>query len=393
MHSIEFTLLVTSIFLFLSILASKISMRLGIPALLLFLLIGMLAGSDGLGKIYFDDTKLAQDLGILALTYILFAGGFDTKWKEFKSVSLKGLSLSTIGIFLTTFLIGLFANIVLNFSWLEGFLLGAIISSTDAAAVFAVLRGRNIKLKEGLRPLIEIESGCNDPMAVFLTIALVNLITKQNNSQLILLFFKQFIIGAALGYGIGEITVLVLKNIKLEYEGLYPVLSLSFVAFTYGITTLLGGSGFLSVYLLGLILGKYEFENKTDLMQFHDGVAWLMQIIMFLTLGLLVFPSHLPQIALVGFLISIFLVFIARPLSIILSLAMSKMSFREKMFISWAGLRGAVPIILATFPKIAGIEKAEVIFNLVFFVVIVSVLLQGTTIPLVSKLLKVEENS
>lgn len=393
MLSIEYILLVTSILLFLSIIASKVSIKLGIPALLLFLLIGMLAGSDGPGNIYFDNSKLAQHLGIVALIFILFAGGFDTKWEEVKQVALRGLSLSTLGIFITTFLVGLFANKILNFTWLEGLLLGAIISSTDAAAVFAVLRGKNIKLKEGLRPLVELESGCNDPMAVFLTVGLLQLMTSHTSSLLEtwILFLKQFSIGTVLGYGIGKIAVSILKHFKLEYEGLYPALTMSLVAFVYGATTYLGGSGFLSVYLLGLIMGKHEFNNKNYLMHFHDGVAWLMQIMMFLTLGLLVFPSHLPSIAKTGILTATFLVFIARPVSVLFSLILAKMGFKEKVLVSWAGLRGAVPIILATFPMLACIPKAETIFNLVFFVVLVSVLVQGTTISHVAKLLKVEK--
>lgn len=394
MLSIEYILLVTSILLFLSIVASKASIKLGIPALLLFLLIGMLAGSDGPGGIYFDNPKIAQHLGIVALIFILFAGGFDTKWEKVKQVALRGLSLSTIGIFITTFLVGLFANKVLNFSWLEGLLLGAIISSTDAAAVFAVLRGNNINLKKGLRPLIEFESGCNDPMAVFLTVGLLQLMTSHTTSflGLIILFLKQFTIGTALGYGLGKIAVFILKYFKLEYEGLYPALTMSLVAFAYGATSYLGGSGFLSVYLLGLVMGKNDFSSKNYLMHFHDGVAWLMQIMMFLTLGLLVFPSHLPSIAKAGILTAMFLVFIARPISVLFSLILAKMNFKEKVLVSWGGLRGAVPIILATFPMLAGIPKAETIFNLVFFVVIASVLVQGTTIPIVAQFLKVKES-
>jgi len=395
MLSIEYIFLVTSVLLFLSIVASKISIKLGIPALLLFLLIGILAGSDGPGGIYFDNSKLAQQLGIVGLVFILFAGGFDTKWEEVKQIAFKGLSLATLGILVSTFLVGFFAHKVLNFSWLEGLLLGAIISSTDAAAVFTVLRGKNINLKKGLKSLIELESGCNDPLAVFLTVALLQLITGSTSSilELLILFVKQFSIGTALGYGIGKISVLLLKHFKLEYEGLYPVLTIALVAFTYGATTYLGGNGFLSVYLLGLVIGKHDFKHKEYLMHFHDGIAWLVQIMMFLTLGLLVFPSHLPPVIKFGLLTSLFLVFIARPISVLISLAFAKMSFSEKSFITWGGLRGAVPIILATFPMLAGIPKAETIFNLVFFVVIVSVLLQGTTIPLIVKLLKVEESS
>ncbi len=232
-------------------------------------------------------------------------------------------------------------------------------------------------------------------MAVFLTVALIQLITNSNTSpsQMVLMFVKQLIIGLIAGYVIGKTTVFVMSRLKLEYEGLYPVLTLSIVAFSYSVTSYLGGSGFLAVYLVGLIMGQPEYQNKKNLLQFHSGIAWLMQIMMFLTLGLLVYPSHLKSIIFAGLLISIFLVFVARPLSVFLSLIFSKANLQEKMFINWAGLRGAVPIILSTFPMLANVPKAKIIFDLVFFVVIVSVLVQGSTIPFVARLLKVEKSS
>lgn len=392
MISIEYILLGASILLLLSIIASKVFGRLGIPALLLFLLIGMLAGSEGPGGIYFDDPWIAQSLGIFALAFILFAGGLDTNWADVRPVLWRGLALSTLGVFITALLVGWFATAVFGFSLLEGLLLGAVVSSTDAAAVFSVLRSKKVSLKGQLKPLLELESGSNDPIAVFLTIGFITLLVNARASvvDLIPMFVQQMVLGAVLGYGIGKGMTLTINHLRLEYEGLYPVLTISLVLLTYGAAALLGGNGFLAVYLAGLIMGNSRFIHKKSLMQFHEGLAWLMQITMFLTLGILVFPSHLVPIAVVGLLVSVFLIFIARPASVFVTLALTKMSFREKAMISWVGLRGAVPIILATFPLLAGIPKAEMIFNLVFFIVLASALLQGTSIPLVARWLRVD---
>jgi potassium/hydrogen antiporter len=392
MISIEYILLAASILLLLSIIASKTSGTMGVPALLLFLIIGMLAGSDGPGGIYFDDPRLAQSLGVLALAFILFSGGLDTEWRSVRPLIWKGMALSTLGVLGTALLVGTFGAVIFNFSLLEAFLLGAIVSSTDAAAVFAVLRSKKVSLKEPLKPLLELESGSNDPMAVFLTIGFIHLLTRPDASliDLIPMFLQQMILGAALGYGIGHLAVLMVNRLRLEYEGLYPVLTLSLVLLTYGATTSLGGNGFLAVYLAGLVMGNTEFIHKKSLMRFHDGLAWLMQIAMFLALGLLVFPSRLIPIIGVSLLVSLFLMFFARPVSLFAILLFTKMDLREKTMVSWTGLRGAVPIILATFPLLANLPKAEMIFNIVFFIVLTSVLLQGTSIPLVAKWLGVD---
>jgi len=392
MIATEYVLLGASVLLLLSILASKASGRLGVPALLLFLGIGMLAGSDGPGGIYFDDARLSQSLGVVALALILFAGGLDTDWNSIRPVFREGLALSTLGVLFTALLVGGFVTWVLHFSLLEGLLLGAIVSSTDAAAVFAVLRSRNVSLRGSLEPLLELESGSNDPMAVFLTIGFIRLLATPTASatSLIPLFVLQMALGAALGYGIGKMTVHFVNRLRLEYEGLYPVLTLSLVIFIYGAATSLGGNGFLAVYLAGLVMGNSDFIHKRSLIRFHDGLAWLMQITMFLTLGLLVFPSRLIPIAGSGLLIAAFLMLIARPIGVFVSLAFTKRSLREKVMVSWVGLRGAAPIILATFPYLAGISKADTVFHLVFFIVLTSVLIQGTSIPLVARWLGVD---
>jgi cell volume regulation protein A len=352
----------------------------------------MVAGSEGPGGIHFDDPYLAQFLGVVALSFILFAGGLETNWKSVRPLLRKGAALSTIGVLATALLVGWFSAALLGFTLYEGLLLGAIISSTDAAAVFSVLRSQKVSLSGNLKPLLELESGSNDPMAVMLTTGFIGLLLNPGDSILgmIPMIIRQMALGAAVGYVMGKGMVLLLNNIRLEYSGLYPVLSLSLVMLTYGTTAAIGGNGFLAVYISGLIMGNQNFIHKTSLKRFHDGLAWLMQISMFLTLGLLVFPSQLLYVIETGLLVAIFLMFVARPAGVFLALVRSGMNFREKTMVSWVGLRGAVPIILATFPLLAGVPRADLIFNIVFFIVLTSALLQGTTIPVVARWLRVD---
>lgn len=365
--------------------------RFGVPSLLVFIAIGMLAGSEGLGRIEFDNARAAQSLGVLALTYILFAGGLSTDLKTIRPVLPHGASLGTLGVLLTCGLTGAFATQLLGFNWLEGLLLGAIVSSTDAAAVFTVLREKNISFKGNIQALLEFESGANDPMAVLLTVGLIELITFKIQSPVFLIpeFFKQLVLGGMIGFFSGKGIRTLLNRLKLKSDGLYPVVSIALVLFIFSVTQTLGGSGFLAVYIAGVVLGNEIFIHKKSLILFHDGIAWLMQITMFLALGLLVFPSKLIPVAGQGFLISAFLILAARPIAVFISLLGTMFSFREKLMISWVGLRGSVPIILATYPRLAGIQKADSIFNLVFFIVLTSVLVQGTTISWIAKLLKV----
>ncbi|MDD3927382.1 MAG: potassium/proton antiporter [bacterium] len=384
-----FTYILTgiSILLLAGIVASKASDKLGVPALLLFLIIGMLAGSEGLGGIQFDYPEVAQALGIIALAFILFAGGLDTKFNDIKPVIGKGIVLSTLGVVITALTVGLFASYIMGVSPIEGLLLGAIVSSTDAAAVFAVLRSKKVRLKNQLKPLLELESGSNDPMAVFLTTGLIAIIAGKNMqmASLIPQLLIQISIGALTGYVLGKIMAFVINKLHLEYEGLYTVFTISFVLLCYGATDLLSGNAFLAVYIAGLIIGNSEIIHKKSILHFHDGLAWLMQITMFVALGLQVFPSQLLPIAATGLLMSAFLMLVGRPLSVFATLAFSRFAFKEKVMVSWIGLRGAVPIILATFPLVAGIPNAHMIFNVVFFIVCTSALLQGTSIPFLAK--------
>lgn len=384
-------LLTGAILLLLSIFSSKLSLKYGIPALLIFLGIGMIFGSDGLNLVYFEDYQLAQSLGIIALIYILFSGGLDTEWEKVKPIVVPGILLATVGVLVSTLVVGYLASLILGVDLLEGFLLGAIISSTDAAAVFLVLRSKSIGFKHRIRELIEFESGTNDPMAIFLTIGLIQYITtpEMTVGAFLMLFIRQMSIGLIAGLLLGRAITWIINHANLGYDGLYPVLALSFVPLIYAATDLLGGSGFLAVYLAGLVMGNSTFIHRRSLMNFFDGVSWLMQICMFLTLGLLVFPFEIIAVAQNGLLIAIILIVVGRPLSVFIGTAFTDLPVNAKFMVSWVGLRGAVPIILATFPLVAGLEQAELFFSIVFFIVVTSVLIQGPTIPAVARLLNV----
>ena len=389
----ENILLIGSLLLLISIVAGNTSGRFGVPTLILFLIVGILAGSEGIGGIYFDNINIAQFIGVIALNFILFSGGLDTSWQVIKPIAWRGISLSTIGVCITALTVGIFVHLVLDFSLLEGLLLGAVVSATDAAAVFSILRNRGVKLKGKVGAVLEFESGSNDPMAYFLTITLTGIIASGqfDTWNFLFLLVKGFLIGGTMGYCMGRISHWIINNIKLGSDGLYPVLVLGLAMFTYSATHIIGGNGFLAIYLSALVLGSRDFIHKRSLLKFYDGQAWLMQIILFLTLGLLVFPSRVIPLMPIGLLIAAFLMFIARPAGVFIGLAFSKTSIRSKLFISWVGLRGAVPIVFATYPMIAGLDKAGMIFNLVFFISITSVLLQGTTLPIMAKWLRVTE--
>lgn len=384
-------LLIASILLLASIFFNKIGGKFGVPSLIIFIFVGILAGSDGLLGIHFEDYTLAQFVGIIAISYILFMGGLSVNTDELKPVIKEGSVLATFGVFATGIITGICSYYLLNLSFLECLLLGGIISSTDAAAVFGVLRSKSISLDYNLKPLLEFESGSNDPMAVFLTVGIIGLITNQLNvSGLVFDFFKQMILGITFGYIIARAVVWIINRIKLEYDSLYVVITLASVLFTYSFISMIGGNGFIGVYVCGLTMAGMKFINKKTLIKFHDAVAWLMQIVMFLILGLLVNFKDGFAYTKQAFMIALILTFIARPLAVFITTIPFKRSIREKLMISWVGLRGAAPIVLATFPLTANIPHAMEIFNIVFFVVLISVLLQGTTIPYIAEKLKVD---
>ena len=389
LHS-ENILLVGSALLLLSILGGKTTSRWGVPTLLFFLLVGILAGSEGLGGIPFDDPPLAQLVGIIALNFILFSGGLSTNFRTIAPVLKKGLALSTLGVLLTATSVGVFVHFLLGFSIPVGLLLGAIVSSTDAAAVFSILRGQGIHLKGDLAPTLELESGSNDPMAYFLTITLTAIVKEGSfhAGELLLLCCKGFIIGALMGYATGKGSLWLINRIHLPNKGLYFVLLMALALFSYSATEFVGGNGFLSIYICAVLLGSSDFVHKRILIQFYDGIAWLMQIILFLTLGLLVFPSRVWAVAGSGLLISAFLILVARPIGVFGTLLFFRTDRRSKIFLSWVGLRGAVPIVFATYPLIAGLPESDLIFNLVFFIAVSSVLVQGTMLPVVARWLR-----
>ena len=392
----ENTLLIGSILLFVSIVVGKTGYRFGVPTLLLFLVVGMLFGSDGLG-LQFHDAKDAQFIGMVALSIILFSGGMDTKFLEIKPILGPGIVLSTVGVLLTALFTGLFIWWISGMSWSNiylpittSLLLASTMSSTDSASVFAILRSQKMNLKHNLRPMLELESGSNDPMAYMLTIVLIQFIQSSGMGvgAIVGSFVIQFIVGAAAGYVLGKLAIRMLNKLNIDNQALYPILLLAFVFFTFSITDLLKGNGYLAVYIAGIMVGNNKIMHRKDIYTFMDGLTWLSQIIMFLCLGLLVNPHEMVEVAAVALLIGVFMIVIGRPLSVFLCLLPfgKKITSKSRLFVSWVGLRGAVPIIFATYPVVAQVPGAGVIFNIVFFITIVSLIIQGTTVSWVARL-------
>ncbi|MBQ8672614.1 MAG: potassium/proton antiporter [Bacteroides sp.] len=393
----ENILLIGSILLFISIVVGKTGYRFGVPTLLLFLVVGMIFGSDGFG-LQFHNVKEAQFIGMVALSIILFSGGMDTKFQEIKPILAPGIVLSTVGVLLTALFTGLFIWGLSGMEWtsihfpiITSLLLAATMSSTDSASVFAILRSQKMNLKHNLRPMLELESGSNDPMAYMLTIVLIQLVGSSGMGvpQIIGSFCVQFIVGAALGYLLGKLAILMLNRLNIDNQALYPILLLSFVFFTFSITDLLHGNGYLAVYIAGIMVGNAKIMHRKEIYTFMDGLTWLFQIIMFLCLGLLVNPHEMLGVALVATLIGVFMIVVGRPLSVFLCLLPfgKRINVKSRFFVSWVGLRGAVPIIFATYPVVAEVPGADVIFNIVFFITIVSLIIQGTTVSKVARAL------
>lgn len=392
----ENSLLIGSILLFVSIVVGKTGYRFGVPALLLFLVVGMLFGSDGLG-LQFHDAKEAQFIGMVALSIILFSGGMDTKFTEIRPILSPGVVLSTVGVLLTALFTGLFIWWLSGMSWTNiylpittSLLLAATMSSTDSASVFAILRSQKMNLKHNLRPMLELESGSNDPMAYMLTIVLIQFIQSSGMGAGAILgsFVVQFLVGAVAGYALGKGAIWMLNKINLDNPSLYPILLLAFVFFTFSLTDRLQGNGYLAVYIAGMMVGNYRTKFQKETAAFMDGLSWLFQIIMFLALGLLVNPHEMLEVACVALLIGVFMILVGRPLSVFLCLLpFRKLKFKSRLFVSWVGLRGAVPIIFATYPVVADVPGSNVIFNIVFFITIVSLVVQGTTVSFVARLL------
>ncbi len=425
----ENIILIGSVLIFCSILISRASSKFGIPALLLFLMVGMFFGSDGLG-IVFEDVQKTNFIGMIALCVILFTGGMETKFADIKPVFGPGIILSTLGVLLTAAITGGFIYLLdgwkgvgLGLPLVSCLLLAATMSSTDSATVFALLRGKNLRLKNNLQPLLELESGSNDPMAYIITVVLIEIATSLGAGgnvpevseevfsaagfasaasytayatvwNAIKVFLLQFIIGGAVGVGMGLAAVWLLNKIQLNNTPLYAILLLSIVFFSYALAGMLSGNGYLAVYLAGILIGNNKVTHRKQIIAFLDGLTWLMQIGMFLILGLLVNPIQMLKTAPVAILIGLFMMFIARPLTVFgCLLPYRNISPKSKLFVSWVGLKGATPIIFATYPIMSHIEGGDIIFNIVFFITLVSLVIQGGTLPLAAKWLKLNDES
>ena len=393
MFGVDHLILVSAVLVLIGIASSKLSSRMGLPVLVLFLGVGLLAGSEGIGGIEFENYVVAHGVGTIALAIILFDGGLRTSASSLKQAWGPAVVLATVGVLLTSLITGLAATWILDVSLLEGMLLGSIIGSTDAAAVFAILRSKGVSVVRHIRYTLEVESASNDPMAIFLTVGFLEILMGRMELGPDILWFlvQQMVIGAIAGLVVGRAAVYLLNRINLEAAGLYPLLAAAAGFLCYGIAVALGGSGFLGIYIAGIIIGNSRVVFQRGILLFHDGAAWLAQIVMFVLLGLLAFPSRLAEVAGPGLLISAALIFVARPLTVFGLLLPFRFNARELAFVSWVGLKGAVPIVLATYPLIFGLPSGGLLFNAVFFVVLVSATTQGWTLPLFARALRLEE--
>ena len=384
---------VAGVLLILGIVSSRFSLRMGLPVLVLFLLLGMLAGSEGLGGIVFENYTLAHAVGSLALMLILFDGGLRTPIEGIKLAWKPSVALATVGVLMTAVITGVAASYILGISLLQGLLLGSIVGSTDAAAVFSVLRSAGVQLKDRLAATLEVESGSNDPMAIFMTVAVIELLLGEIEFGfgIFHFFLMQMGVGAIAGLAFGFLAVRLINAINLPAAGLYPLLTLGCGLATFGGTVLLGGSGFLAVYVAGIVIGNRRTVFHRGTLFFHDGLAWASQIGMFVVLGLLAFPSQLVGVAAEGLAVAAVLILVARPIAVIPLLLPFNFNWREIVLISWVGLKGAVPIVLAMYPLLYGVEGGDVIFNIVFFVVLVSAITQGWSLPIVARWLGLAE--
>lgn len=398
---IEFFLLVISLLFIVSILVGKAGSRYGMPALLLFLGVGMLFGSDGLGLVHFDNIKLAHMVGTVALSAILFSGGLDTKISDIRPVIGPGIVLATLGVLLTAVGTGIILYLLLghrqgvSLGVMGCLLLASTMSSTDSASVFSILRGKGLNLKHNLRPTLELESGSNDPMAYVLTTTFISLVLQGGSpdyGNAVLTLVVQLLVGSLAGFAMGKGMVWLVNKIDIDNVALYPILVLTGSFFVFAVTFYLHGNSFLAVYIAGLIVGNSRFVHKRSTRNFFDGITWIAQLTMFLTLGLLVNPSELHQVLVPGLVISVVMIFVTRPLSVFASMAFFReYSLRDRIFVSWVGLRGAVPIIFAILCRVEGVPRSEVMFNIVFLCTLTSLVVQGTTLPIVARWLGVSE--
>lgn len=392
MFAIDAVIFVSGLLILLGIISSKLSARLGMPVLVLFLLVGMLAGSEGLGGIEFENYRLAHGIGTIALAIILLDGGLDTPLAAVRQVWKPAVALAVPGVLITALITGAAASWILGLSITEGMLIGSIVGSTDASAVFSVLRSGGVSLSKRVQSLLEVESGSNDPMAIFLTIGCIEVL--RGNMTLgvgvLTLFLSQMVVGAVVGIVLGLVAVRAVNKITLDAAGLYPILITGFGLLAFGVAVLFHGSGFLAIYLAGIVIGNHKIVFKRGIRLFHDASAWLAQIVMFVVLGMLSFPSRLLDVAWQGLLVGAVLILVARPLAVLATILPFRFSRREITFISWVGLKGAVPITLATFPLIYDLPNSSLMFDIVFFVVVLSAVIQGWSLPPVARWLQLQ---
>lgn len=385
-------MIISGLVLLICITSSKMLYKFGVPMLLIFIVLGMLFGSDGIVGIYFDNYDLASTLCSIALVFIMFYGGFGTNWKMAKPVAKQSILMSTFGVIITSLLTGVFCYFILNTSLLEGLLIGSIVGSTDAASVFTILRSQKLNLKSEIASLLEVESGSNDPIAYMMTLSIVMIMSSGLSWSIVPMILKQIIFGILLGAVLAKATVFIIRRANFELEGFYSIFIIAIAILAYALSEFIGGNGYLSVYIAGIILGNSKIPHKKSLVAFFDGISWIMQIMLFFMLGLLSFPSRLPQVIGVSILISIFMIFIARPIATHVILRGFKTPIKEQILISWVGLRGAASIVFAIFAITSGVPIENDIFHIIFFIALISVSVQGTLLPKVAQKLDLVDN-
>ncbi|MEE0858267.1 MAG: potassium/proton antiporter [Acutalibacteraceae bacterium] len=390
----EIYILVAATVILICLLLSKVSSKLGVPTLLVFIFLGMLFGSDGIFKIQFDNYEFAEQICSLSLIFIMFYGGFGTNWKSAKKVAVKSILLSTVGVVLTAVITGAFCHFVLGFEILESMLIGAVISSTDAASVFSILRSKRLNLKYNTASLLEVESGSNDPCSYMLTALILTFMSGDvSGGQIVYMIFAQIVYGVAIGVALAFLTSFILSKAKNSISGFESILVFSMALVSYALASLVGGNGYLSTYITGIILGNKDIKGKKSLVHFFDGITGLMQILIFFLLGLLAFPSQLPAIILPALAIALFLTFVARPISVFAILTPFKCPFKQQLLVSWSGLRGAASIVFAIMAVVSPAYIKYDVFHVVFFIVLFSISLQGTLIPFIAKKLDMIDNN
>jgi len=380
-------MIIFAIILIVCIITSKALYKFGVPILLIFMVLGMLFGTDGIGKIAFSNYKMAQELCSLGLLFIMFYGGFCTNWSIAKPVAVRSILMSTVGVIITAGLTGSFCYFVIHTSLLEGLLIGSVVASTDAASVFAILRSQKLNLKGSLASMLEVESGSNDPFAYLCTIVIITLMSNGGIETILPILIKQIVFGLIVGFVLAKSTVYFLRRANFDIDGFYPIFLIAIAILSFYFAEWIGGNGYLSVYLSGVILGNNRIPHKKSLIHFFDGISWIMQIMLFFMLGLLAFPSRLPSVFLTGVAISIFLIVVARPIATFSILSFFKVPIKEQVFISWVGLRGAASIVFAIFAVNYDVAVSSDIFHIIFFVALFSVAVQGTLLPKVAKIL------